>query len=76
MKELKDMTKEEKHEYFRKEKENKVKAIADEFLEQAKLPEINEAYIDKKMWLLKNIAVRKGYITSAEVKEYLLENYK
>ena len=66
----------EKERLYLEQLNMKKKKIAEEFLCKAHLPEMTEEYIDKKNWLLKNIAIREGYITSEEVKQYILENYK
>lgn len=65
----------EKEKKYLEQLNTKKKKIADEFLERANLKEITEESIDKKLWLLKSIAIREGYITSTEVKQYILENY-
>ena len=66
----------EKEKIYLEQLNARKKKIADEFLERANLKEITEESIDKKLWLLKSISIREGYITSTEVKQYILENYK
>ena len=76
--EYRSLSKEERKKlnYFKLKNEAHLIDLSEQFLEQVDCTSVTEELLNKKEWLLKNIVVKDGYTPSADLKNYLLENYK
>lgn len=73
-----NLSKEDQSKYWKLKKEADLINQAELFLEKANLPEgevLTEKFINRRDWILKQVAVYYGYYNSSDIKKYLIENY-